>query len=154
MQRVARKLEVIVDPPLYLRPTPVLIGRPEARQSKATGCAVYQLTSAYRTKEQQSGWRASASSPSEFSFSFFLKHPAQLLGDRKRRTVCYLLKGDNCIVGSTLAERSRREDWEDLWADTRFTRSWQLKLAASRRHNAASLLLFCCCCSRAVRVSA
>lgn len=44
----------------------MLIGRPDATPSRATGCAVYQLTSAYRTKEQLSGCRASASSPSEF----------------------------------------------------------------------------------------
>lgn len=76
--------------------SPVLIGRPEATLSKATGCAVYQLTSAYRTKEQMSGWWASASLPSEF---FFKKQKKQ-----KQLHRCweksYLLKGDNCIVGS------------------------------------------------------
>lgn len=86
-------MEVRVDPP-FLRTaytsTPPLIGRPEATPRRATGCAVYQLTSAYRTKEQQSGWWGSASSPTEFSALLSSpppKHPALLLGDRKHITV-------------------------------------------------------------------
>lgn len=64
--------------------SPVLIGRPDATLSKATGCAVYQLTSAYRTKEQMSGWWASASLPSEFFFKKKQKQKtttAPLLGE-------------------------------------------------------------------------
>lgn len=56
-----RQVGVAVDPPCYLRPravTPVLIGG----EREATGCAVHQLTSACRTKEQPSGRRGSAAS--------------------------------------------------------------------------------------------
>lgn len=128
------------NPPAY-NTAPVLIGRPDATLSKATGCAVYQLTSAYRTKEQLSGCWASASSPScEFSFrggrERKKKPSCAAAGASGNTSALLLLKGDNCIVGEVLAEpsraeQSRGEDREDLWSEARFTRSWQPKLSSS-----------------------
>lgn len=106
--------------------SPVLIGRPDATLSKATGCAVYQLTSAYRTKEQMSGWWASASSPSEF---FFKK-------EKKKKNNCTAAgrshtswKGTTVLL-EVLAVLSHGED---IWAETRFTRSRRSEGLGSRR---------------------
>lgn len=118
-----------------LRPNPFLIGRPEARLREATGCAVYQLTSAYRTTEQQSGWRDSASSPSEFSA---FKHPAQVLGDWKKIYITVLpQRGDNCIVGSIAWAQPPGLLGRFLGKETRFSRgaaSWSSLL----HHHAAA----------------
>lgn len=102
------------NPPAY-NTAPVLIGRPDATLSKATGCAVYQLTSAYRTKEQLSGCWASASSPScEFSFRGGRERKKTLLrrcrGVRKHKCVTSPQRGQLHCWGSTgRAEPSRAE---------------------------------------------
>lgn len=97
--------------------SPVLIGRPDATLSKATGCAVYQLTSAYRTKEQMSGWWASASLPSEFFFKKTKTKNNCTAAGRSHTS----WKGTTVLL-EVLAVLSHGEDF---WAETRFTRSWR-----------------------------
>lgn len=112
---------------------PVLIGRADATLSKATGCAVYQLTSASRTKEQLSGWWASASWPSEFSASTTV---------RTSRTACRPTgnirgtswKGvwgwDNRIAGSAVRAQPLGGLGRFLSRGAFRHGSWQPKLAA------------------------
>lgn len=98
------------NPPAY-NTAPVLIGRPDATLSKATGCAVYQLTSAYRTKEQLSGCWASASSPScEFSFRGGERKkknpPAPLPGRQETQVRYFSSKGTTALLGKYWPSRA------------------------------------------------
>ncbi len=52
--------------------------------------------------------------------------------------MCSLLKGDNCIVGSTgCAVLSRGEDWERFLSGDTFLTELAAEALRSRRHNAA-----------------
>ena len=98
------------NPPAY-NTAPVLIGRPDATLSKATGCAVYQLTSAYRTKEQLSGCWASASSPScEFSLRGGREKeknpPAPLPGRQETQVRYFSSKGTTALLGKYWPSRA------------------------------------------------
>ncbi|MEQ2254363.1 hypothetical protein ILYODFUR_002989 [Ilyodon furcidens] len=96
----AHRLEVKVDPPLYLRPAPVLIGREKAEAED--GMRSFPADKCISDKAQRSGLRASASLP-------------------RRRTDASL---------ELQPELIRREDWEGFGAEKRICRSWQLKLSA------------------------
>lgn len=105
--------------------SPVLIGSPEAARRRATGCAVYQLTSAYRTKEQLGCWWGSASLPREFPFLLLLFKTSCTAAGRQETYNCVSSRKGTTALLEVPAELSRATGRTGKL----FTRSWQLKLS-------------------------